>query len=75
MFYFLHTHTKTKTKKSSIYINETAVVFSDCGRFIMNSVLVGSLANQSVLPSELHLGCGNPAHQEVRACAQYLLRY
>ena len=36
MFYFLHTH---KNKKNRLYnINETAVVFSDCGRFIMNSV-------------------------------------
>jgi len=32
-------------------------------------------ASLNLLPSELHLGCGNPAHQEVRACAQYLLRY
>ena len=39
MFYFLHTHTKTKTK-NRLYINETAVVFSDCGRFIMNSVYI-----------------------------------
>jgi hypothetical protein len=32
-------------------------------------------ASLNLLPSELQLGCGNPAHQEVRACAQYLLIY
>ena len=33
------------------------------------------LLQDTGMPSELHLGCGNPAHHEVRACAQYLLRY
>ena len=41
MFYIFYTHTKTKTK-NRLYINETAVVFSDCGRFIMNRILTSS---------------------------------
>ena len=35
----------------------------------------GSLETRRLLPSVMRLGCGNPAHPEVRACDTYLLSY
>ena len=35
----------------------------------------GSLETRRLLPSGMRLGCGNPAHPEVRACDAYWLSY